>query len=157
SSAVGTRRVRHTAVRVGPLTERESEALLDAFFGASVLPASLRDLVVRRSGGNPFYLEEIVRGLIAGRVLSRGAGGGRCRDGVAPLAGPPTLQGLLLSRVARLPPAARRLAQEAAILGLAWDTSLLRAVASDPGGCQAALRLLADADLVEDVTPAAAA
>ena len=47
---------------------------------------------------------------------------------------PPTLHGLLLSRVDRLPADARRLLQEAAVLGAEFDEALLRAIASEPGG-----------------------
>jgi adenylate cyclase len=153
-----TRRATQTAVRLSPLSETESEALLDAFFGGpgGGVPGGLRELVVRRSGGNPFYLEEIVRGLIASGALIREGDGWRCAADTATLEVPATLQGLLLSRVDRLSPAVRRLAQEAAVLGLAWDASLLRMVASEPEGCQAALERLEDAELVEDVTPTAA-
>ena len=103
------------------------------------MPAGLRDLVVRQSGGNPLYIEEVVRSLIASGALRREADGWRCTVDTAALEVPATLQGLLLSRVDRLPAAARRLVQEASVLGLTVDASLLRAVASEPSGCQSAL------------------
>jgi adenylate cyclase len=151
----GTRRAARTTVRLGPLPATESEALLAAFFGGSDagLPGELRELVVQRSGGNPLYLEEIVRGLIAGGVLVREDGRWRCTAGPTAPQVPATLQGLLLSRVDRLPSTTRRVAQEASVLGLAFDASLLRLIASDPDGCEPALRRLVDAELLEDVTP----
>jgi adenylate cyclase len=150
-----TRRAVHTTVRLGPLSATESEALLRAFFGGSEagLPDGIRDLVVRRSGGNPLYLEELVRGLIAGGVLVQESGRWRCTADTATLEVPATLQGLLLSRVDRLSPAVRRMAQEASVLGVAFDAAVLRMVTSDPEGCPAALRQLVDAELLEDVTP----
>jgi adenylate cyclase len=153
---VVTRRAGHTSVGLGPLSATESEAMLAAFFGSpgAALPPGLRELVVRRSGGNPLYLEEIVRGLIGSGVMIAEHGGWRCTTDTTALEVPPTLQGLLLSRVDRLPPAIRRLAQEASVLGLTFDASLLRTVASDPDGCQAGLEWLEDAQLVRDVTPA---
>jgi predicted ATPase len=149
-----TRRASHTTVRLAPLSAAESQGLLAAFFGRSEtgLPERLRDLVVRRSGGNPLYLEEIVRGLIASGILTHEAGGWRCTADPATLEVPATLQGLLLSRIDRLPPAIRRVVQEASVLGPAFDVSLLRMVSSDPEGCQAALSELTDAELLEDVT-----
>jgi predicted ATPase/class 3 adenylate cyclase len=150
-----TRRAAHTTVRLGPLTAAESRDLLAAFFGQAEtgLPDRLRELVVRRSGGNPLYLEESVRGLIASGVLTHEAGGWRSTADPATLEVPTTLQGLLLSRIDRLPPAIRRAAQEASVLGPAFDVSLLRMVSSDPEGCQAALGELSEAELLEDITP----
>ena len=43
---------------------------------------------------------------------------------------PPTLHGLLLSRVDRLPAEARRMLQEAAVLGMTFDRALLEAIAT---------------------------
>jgi adenylate cyclase len=63
----------------------------------------------------------------------------------------PTLHGLLLSRVDRLPADARRLLQDAAVLGALFDESLLRAVATDAGGAEAALDRLVEADLIQQV------
>jgi adenylate cyclase len=151
-----TQRVPQTAVRLGSLSPTDSEALLAALFGPSEtgLPGGLRELVVQRSGGNPLYLEEIVRSLIANGILTRGGDGWRCTADTATLEVPATLQGVLLSRVDRLPPAVRRVAQEASVLGLAFDESLLRTVSGDPEACPAALAQLEDAALLEDVTPA---
>jgi adenylate cyclase len=154
-----TRRATHTTIRLSPLSAGECGAILDAFFGRlrDGVSDGLRELVVGRSGGNPFYLEEIVRSLIASGVLRRESDGWRCTSDTAALEVPATLQGLLLSRVDRLPPAARRLAQEASVLGLTFDASLLHAVASEPGGCQAALELLENAEVIEEVAPAGGA
>jgi len=64
---------------------------------------------------------------------------------------PPTLHGLLLARLDRLPVDARRLLQEAAVLGAVFDEGLLRAVASGPGTLPAALDRLVEADLVQAI------
>ena len=151
-----TRQAPHTAVRLGSLSPTDSETLLAALFGRSEvgLPGGLRELVVQRSGGNPLYLEEIVRSLIANGILLHEGGGWRCTADTATLEVPATLQGLLLSRVDRLSPAVRRVAQEASVLGLAFDVSLLQMVSGGPEACQAALAQLEDAELLESVTPA---
>jgi adenylate cyclase len=151
-----TNRATHTTIRLSPLSAGDCGALLGAFFGRSRsgVPDGLRELVVRRSGGNPFYLEEIVRGLIASGDLRHESDGWRCTTDTAALEVPATLQGLLLSRMDRLPPAVRRVAQEASVLGLTFDAPLLDAVLREPGGCQATLELLEEAELVEEVTPA---
>ncbi|MFQ5807143.1 MAG: adenylate/guanylate cyclase domain-containing protein [Phycisphaerae bacterium] len=145
-------RAAHTAIRLTPLSADQSEALLDAFFGPSTnrLPTPLREFVVTRAGGNPFYLEEVLRGLIAGGVLVRDNAGWTCAADVATVEVPPTIQGLLLSRVDRLPPRARRLLQEAAVLGPMFDLKLLRMVCSEPNACESLLDLLQDAELLAE-------
>jgi adenylate cyclase len=62
---------------------------------------------------------------------------------------PATLQGLMLSRVDLLPADARRLLQEAAVLGPVFDEALLRAVATAPAGFDQALDPLVEADLIQ--------
>lgn len=150
--ALVTGRATHTAIRLAPLSSAESDSLLGAFLGPSAdrLPTRLRDLILTRAGGNPLYVEEVVRGLIADGVLARGEGGWTCAADVAAVDVPPTLQALLLSRVDRVPPGARRLLQEAAVLGLAFDARLLRMVCSEPQTCEDYLELLHDAELLEE-------
>ena len=60
---------------------------------------------------------------------------------------PPTLHGLLLSRVDKLPADTRRVLQAAAVLGVGFDEVLLRAVAGD---ARTALERLVEADLMRD-------
>lgn len=157
AGAVVTGRATHTVIRLAPLSSGESDGLLGAFFGpsAAVLPPRLRQRAVARAGGNPFFLEEVVRSLIAEGVLVREAGGWRCTADLVTLDMPPSIHGLLLSRVDRLPPHARRLLQEAAVLGTAFGATLLRMVCGDPNGCDACLDLLQEAELLEEGSRAA--
>jgi adenylate cyclase len=144
-------RATHTVLTLESLPTGQTEALLGALFGRSAarLPAALRDLIVHRAGGVPFYLEEIVRSLIASGALVQDESGWTCREDAAAVDVPPTLQGLLLSRVDRLPPPARRTLQEAAVLGTAFDERLLRQVVGEPEAAHASLKLLCEAELLE--------
>lgn len=150
SKALASTQAAHTAIRLAPLPAAESEALLGAFFGLSAnrLPTALRELIIKRAGGNPFYLEEIVRSLIAAGTLARENGGWTCTTDAGTMDVPPTIQGLLLSRLDRLPAGARRLIQEAAVLGAFFDLQVLRMVCSEPDACETNLDLLLDAELL---------
>ena len=111
--------------------------------------SQLQDFVVARAGGNPLFVEEIVRGLLGRGVLVREADHWVCTAVCDTLDVPATLQGLLLSRVDRLPIDARRVLQEAAVLGAAFEEQLLRAIAAESGGMDAALERLIEADLIQ--------
>jgi adenylate cyclase len=110
-------------------------------------------LIVRRAGGNPFYLEEILRGLIADGVLVRAKTGWECRVQPERVDVPPTIEALLLSRIDRLPSSLRRCLHEAAILGPVFDPALLRAVASEPLDDEV-FEALSQSELLEEVRDA---
>ncbi len=152
STLVATRAT-HTTIRLAPLPVSDSEVLLGVLFGPSAnrLPAALRELIVRRAGGNPFYLEEIVRGLIATGTLARENGGWGCMADASSVEVPPTIQGLLLSRLDRLPAGGRRLIQEAAVLGPVFDLHLLQKICSEPDALESSLELLLDAELLAEI------
>lgn len=150
-------RVAHSVLRLEPLADSAIESLLAAFFGGeSPFEPALQERIVRQAGGNPLYLEEVVRGLISNGVLTRGADGRwRCDAAAGNVEVPSSIEGLLLSRMDRLPPAARRTLQSAAILGPLFESALLGAVdeaAADP----ALLALLCDAELLVPGAAAAA-
>jgi hypothetical protein len=149
AAALDCGRVAHSVLRLEPLADSAIESLLAAFFGAeSPFEPALQERIVRQAGGNPLYLEEVVRGLISNGVLTRGADGRwRCDAAAGNVDVPSSIEALLLSRMDRLPPAARRTLQSAAILGPLFESALLGAVdeaAADP----ALLALLCDAELL---------
>jgi adenylate cyclase len=141
-------RAEQTIIRLGPLSASDTRAMVDGLFGEAIGDplGQIGDIVVSRAGGNPFFVEEIVRMLVARGVLvregDRWASPASCEE----VDVPPTLQGLLLSRIDKLGPEERRLLQEAAVLGVDFDEPLLRAVASAPGD---ALGRLVEADLLQ--------
>lgn len=148
-------RAGHTVLRLAPLADTAIEDLLRALFGGAAaypIDAELQQRIVRQAGGNPLYLEEVVRALVSEGVLRQDAGRWRCASGAAAVEVPSSIEGLLLSRVDRLPPRARRGLQGAAILGPAFESALLAAVdeeAADP----AALGMLCDAELLLALWP----
>ena len=141
-------RAAQSVIRVAPLSTDETRALVAGFFGASADLEPLQDFIAGRSGGNPLFVEEIVRSLVGRGVLQREGGRWSCAT-VSEAVVPPTLHGLLLSRVDGLPVAARRLLQEAAVLGATFDGALLRAVATEPGAIDAELARFAEANFVQ--------
>jgi predicted ATPase/class 3 adenylate cyclase len=148
--SLGTSRVPHTAIEVTPLSRAGSEDLLAAWFGDSshLFPEHLRALILERAGGNPLYLEEVVRALIAAGVLVRDGLAWRCTAEAATAQVPSTLHGLLLARLDGFDATERRVIQEAAVIGSRFALSLLKAVSAEPATVDAALEALAAADMV---------
>ncbi|HKA62526.1 MAG TPA: adenylate/guanylate cyclase domain-containing protein [Methylomirabilota bacterium] len=148
--ALGTSRAPHTAIEVTGLSPSDSFALLTAWFGDSTerFPEPLRATILGQAGGNPFYLEEVVRALVAAGVLVRDGEGWRCAADAATRPVPSTLHGLLLARLDRLGAAERRVIQEAAVIGPRFAVPLLRTISTEPAQMDAALAALVQADLI---------
>jgi predicted ATPase len=62
----------------------------------------LPDLIRERTGGNPFFIEEVVLSLSEARILEGEKGAYRLREAIGELRIPPTVQGLLGARIDRL-------------------------------------------------------
>ena len=141
-------RAGHTVLKLPPLARGAIEALLAALFGTAAeypVERELHQRIVSQAGGNPLYLEEVVRSLIANGVLARDASGWSCAAGTDTVDVPSSIEGLLLSRLDHLPAQDRRTLQSAAILGSEFEPSILAAVdeeAADP----AVLEMLCDTE-----------
>ncbi|MGH7787348.1 MAG: AAA family ATPase [Candidatus Binatia bacterium] len=144
---------------LAPLSDEATEALLRRLIGDHSSTVALRQLVRERTGGNPFFVEEIVQSLIDSGAL---AGGGTRRrltlhQPVVELSIPATIQALLAARLDRLPERDKRVLQAAAVIGTSFSTDLLRLVLSadatgaggiDAAGIDAALAALEQADFI---------
>ena len=149
-------RAEQSTIELGPLGDDDARALVGHLLGAPADDslAPVRDLVVARAGGNPLFVEEIVRSLAGGGLLVRQRERWVCASPCDALDVPATLYGLLLSRIDRLGAEDRHALQEAAVLGAEFDSALLQRIASEPQATEAALQRLAAADLIRADAPA---
>ena len=148
-------RASQTALRLADLPATDSEALVSGLFGDAGDPLSheLRQFVVDRSGGNPLYLAEIIRSLVESGVLTHHTDGWTCTDTAMSCDVPLTISGLLLSRIDRLAPKVRRLAQEASVVGVMFSRAVLTKIAGAlVSDLDAALESLCDAELIREVS-----
>lgn len=151
---LGSSRISHTTIRLSPLADADGRKLLAAYFGCGWRepPGHLFTRILDRAGGNPLFLEEIIRGLIEGGALERDGAQWRMKSDEAAADIPASIQALLLARLDRLPHQVRQLAQEAAVIGPRFDAAVLGAAASEPARVEAGLELLGDAEVIEEVT-----
>jgi adenylate cyclase len=149
-------RATQSIIRLAPLSADQTRVLVSALFGPvdGDAFAQVQHFVASRAGGNPLFAEEIVRSLVTRGVLVREGDRWACSAVGDAMSVPPTLRGLLLSRVDRLPADARRLLQEAAVLGMTFDDALLLAVATGTGAAEATLERLVGSDLIRQIAHA---
>ena len=119
----------YTQLRLDPLPEASADLLLQALLGADASLGPLTPLLMARTQGNPFFLEESVRTLVETGVLVGERGAYRLAQPLDTLQVPATVQALLAARIDRLPPEDKRLLQTAAVIGTEVPWPLLHAIA----------------------------
>ena len=116
----------HEKIALEPLSHLSSRRLLrELLKKVEEVPAGLRDLVVERADGNPFYIEELVRVLIDDGVVVKGEPNWTIDETrLSALRIPPTLTGVLQSRLDTLPAGLQQLLQRASVVGrVFWDAA----------------------------------
>ncbi len=114
---------------VTPLPAMANGELIAHLLDTSEVPTDLEDFVLERSEGNPFFTEEFLRVLLDEGVLELVDDSWVLAPGFANLAIPPTLNGLVASRIDRLTAPAKSLLQAAAVIGPSFDNLVLERVA----------------------------
>src|SRR6059036_3233773 len=122
----------YTQLRLDPLPEASADTLLQALLGPDPGLVPLTQLLIARTQGNPFFLEESVRTLVETGVLVGERGAYHLAQPLDTLQVPATVQALLAARLDRLPPEDKRLLQTAAVIGTEVPWPLLQAIADTP-------------------------
>ncbi|HEX9029540.1 MAG TPA: tetratricopeptide repeat protein [Anaerolineales bacterium] len=121
---------RFETIQLQSLSFGESEQLLARLLTLTSVPEKLREQILQRAAGVPFYLEEILRMLIDEGAIHRDDGHWRLEAGAeaAILGVPATLQGLILTRFDRLGSPQRRVLQVASVIGTDFSLRVLEEV-----------------------------
>ena len=119
--AWGGARQRTSAMRLEALPSADTSRLLDELLGREI-PAEIRDLVVERAEGNPFFVEELIATFVDRGILER-------RDGTwafgalpADFTVPDSIQAVLAARIDLLPDAEKAALQAASVIGRTFWT-----------------------------------
>jgi class 3 adenylate cyclase/tetratricopeptide (TPR) repeat protein len=129
-------RSHHSLIALSPLDRTGVARMVSEISASHVLSKEVIEVVSKRTGGVPLFVEEVTRLLLEGGE----------QGGVQAI--PPTLQQSLAARLDRLGPA-REVAQIGAVLGRDFGYRLLRGVAElDEPALQSSLDRLAEADLL---------
>jgi class 3 adenylate cyclase/tetratricopeptide (TPR) repeat protein len=122
----------YTQLRLDALPPENAEALLAALLGNDPSLAPLKQLLIARSEGNPFFLEESVRTLVETKALVGTPGAYRLGHMLPEMQVPATVQAVLAARMDRLSPEDKNLLQTAAVIGTDVPFPLLQAIADIP-------------------------
>ena len=119
----------YSQIRIDPLTPDSAKEVLGSLLGDDRALEPLKDLLIARTEGTPFFLEESVRTLIEMNALAGERGSFRLAKPIESIQVPASVQAVLAARLDRLAPEAKRLLQSAAVIGKDFPCALLYGVA----------------------------
>jgi tetratricopeptide (TPR) repeat protein/class 3 adenylate cyclase len=138
-------------VHLTALDLEESSQVLEALLGVDEVAEELANTLHERSGGNPFFLEELTHSL-------REAGMLRVEEGRAELSGtsdgmhlPTTIQGVIRTRLDRIPAETREVLRSAAVLGREFSLPLLERIGLDRYALERAVKHLTEAGVLQQI------
>jgi class 3 adenylate cyclase/tetratricopeptide (TPR) repeat protein len=112
-----------------PLTDVESLELATQVLSDSSLPDGLRNDVLAKAEGNPFFVEEMIKSLVETGVFRGRSEGVQSIESASPIQVPDTIQDVIMSRIDRLEESPRRTLQLASVIGREFSVSLLETIA----------------------------
>ena len=122
------RHMPHTSIVLSPLDSAATATLAAALVGEHPTTSGIADRVAEVSGGNPFFVEEIVHDLVGRGVLEGSRGQYRLIGELMSIDVPSTVQSVIAARIDRLTPDEKAALNAAAVIGSGFDLDVLRAL-----------------------------
>ena len=117
-----------TEINLGALSEEDSRSLVANLLDIEALPERVRDLILKKAEGNPFFVEELIRMLIERGAIQYINGSWIAQQDILERDIPDNLNGLLLARIDRLPAEARYTLLVASVIGRTFPIKVLSQV-----------------------------
>ena len=143
---------RTTEISLHQLGGEESRSMIEQLIGTGGFPDEIREVILSRSEGNPFYLEEIVHHMLEQGLITEVDGQWSAAGEIGAFGIPDSLQALLLARIDRLEEDVRATLQMASVIGKNFLFKLLQAIAEAERNLESHLSLLQRVDLVREKT-----
>jgi class 3 adenylate cyclase/tetratricopeptide (TPR) repeat protein len=120
---------RYTEIRLSPLSLTECTQLMDNLLEIENLPGRIRQVILQKAEGNPFFLEEIMRTLIDRNAVFREGDRWKAAPSIETITIPDTVQGVIIARIDRLDEELKAVLRTASVIGRSFLYRLLKEVA----------------------------
>ena len=137
-------------IAIRPLGKQLGEALVNNMLEVKGLRHAIKQQIVERSGGNPFFMEEIVRSLIDEGAIVRKNGAFEVTEKIDHVVIPTTINDVLTARIDRLEEQTRDLMKVASVIGRSFFDKILKEVATSIESIDERLAYLKDAQFIRD-------
>ena len=132
-----------------PLGGGPAAEMMRAALNGARIPSELSERIGEKTGGNPFFIEELCRTLLETEALVIKDGEAQLSSGIERLDIPDTVEAVLKSRLDRLDPEAREVLRCAAVIGQRFGLELLKRVVPSSSRIEGSLETLRAAGLVQ--------
>ncbi|MCK4761412.1 MAG: protein kinase [Candidatus Aminicenantes bacterium] len=139
---------RHREIRLEPLNRSQSELLISRLLKIKDLPVNILKPVTGKAGGNPFFIEEVIRSFIDDGVVELRGGQFRLTEKIDSVVIPETIHDVLMGRIDKLDDEARSLLKVASVIGRSFFYKVLSAVTGKTGGSDDKLEFLKEVQLI---------
>jgi len=135
-------------IQLQDLSASDALTMMESLLETRNVPSELRGFIQDKVEGNPFYLEEVVNSLIESERLIRDNDGWRLVGPISEAQVPSTIHGVISARLDRLDKDAKRILQEASVIGRAFFYEILEKVTEIKKSVEGCLSDLTRLDLI---------
>jgi len=139
---------RYLEITLRPLNPQENRRLVGALIDIDNLPESVRKSMLEKTGGNPFFVEEVIRSLMESGVVYQDGDRWVAKQEVEDIAVPDTIQSVIMARIDRLEDEVKYVLQSAAVIGRLFRHRLLQYITQQERNLDKHLWQLEDRDIV---------
>ena len=122
----------HSQVNLNRLSNRECLLMVYHLLGTEAVDRDLESLILEKTEGVPFFIEELVRSLKDLKLIKRSDRGYRLAERIEKVAIPSTIQDVIMARVDALPEGAKRVLQTGAVIEREFSYQLIKQVEDLP-------------------------
>ena len=140
----------YVEIMLQPLDMRMSESLINNMVKIRKLPHTILDQIVQRSGGNPFFIEEVVRSLVDEGAIVLKKGAFEVTDKIHATVIPHTIHEVLMARIDRLEEPTQNLVKVASVIGRSFFDRVLKDVAEAIQDVDTRVIYLKNAELIRE-------
>ncbi|MFQ5629337.1 MAG: tetratricopeptide repeat protein, partial [bacterium] len=141
----------HTRIQLAPLEASSSIGIMKSVLGANSLPEKLAALIHQRTGGNPFFVEEMSQTLQEGGSIKIEKQKILLTESTSTIHLPQTIQAVIRSRLDRLDPDAFEVLRAAAVIGREFTQNILENVITGEMQLRESLQALRNSGLIQQI------
>jgi serine/threonine protein kinase/tetratricopeptide (TPR) repeat protein len=138
----------HTEIYLEALSPTQSEQLISGLLNIKGLPTTIIELIIKRAGGNPFFIEEVIHSFIDDGVVELKDGQFRVTEKIDTVVIPETINDVLMGRIDKLDEATRSLLKVASVIGRNFFYKILGEVAKNVEEIDDKLEFLKEVQLI---------